>query len=253
MLRVSLLLRPLSALSCRCLRAFRSFACLVMMPAPATSFASNAKNLRLTVATRMPSTGAGTRGMLFRPTGRRSPFTMMRLRAPGLTPTSSLPVMPPFRAVPRSSPLMGMCLSTVIYSLTRTFKGATCRFAYLRGRQLFQADGPDSKRACYGCHKFMQVHVCLLNPLSVNVVVDRWGLHCLQLEVQAGEQLVRWSAKAAWVPDLSDFAAAPRRRCKTNAKSSPSIVSCLSEPVVEPLGSSNWARRGMPRRSSYVW
>ena len=126
-----------------------------------------------------------------------------------------------------------------ISSLTRTFKGATRRFAYLCGCRLFQEDGVDSKRLrplWVPQVEAMQVHVCLLNPLSVNVVLEQWGLHCLELEVQAGDQPVRWSAKAAWIPDLSEFVAAPRRRSMT--KSAPVVVSCFSHPAVgarEPL------------------
>ena len=112
-----------------------------------------------------------------------------------------------------------------ISSLTRTFKGATRRFAYLCRCPLFQADGPDSKRLrplWVPQIEAMQLHVCLLNPLSVKLVLEQWGLHCLQLE-------------------------APRRRCKIQS-TTPSVVSCFSQTADEAHGS----QAGLSRRRSHV-
>ena len=79
----------------------------------------------------------------------------------------------------------------------------------------------------------MQVHDCLLNPLSVNIVLEQWGLHCLQCK------LVRNSFVGPPRPPKSVTSLALQllldAGCKT--KSTPSVVSCFSQPADEAHGS----------------
>ena len=117
-----------------------------------------------------------------------------------------------------------------ILSLLRVFPAASRRYAQLCGCNLFENDGPDSKRLrtlWVPQVETLPVHVCLLNPCAVNDVMEQWGSFCLGLEVDASDSTVPWSAKAAWVPDFGKYWKLTRRRVSRKAPAL--IVSCLPD------------------------